>query len=190
MEPAPSPTWLNATVVAAIVGFAGVIAAQLLNAYWARRAVRDKNREEKEAELHKLGTLRSALRAEIAQLIRVLEGEIKFCKMPDQKFTYVPVLDYFMIYRRNIDRIALLSSKEVEHLTETVHVYEERMAYIAQKGKMSESPGELIGRTVLYPLEDPELRSELLADIKRIVDAAMPALVALDAELAKKKQEP
>src|SRR5438067_513916 len=42
-------------------------------------------------------------------------------------FTWVPALECFLVYRANLDKLGLLSDREVKRLTYAVYVYQERI---------------------------------------------------------------
>src|SRR4051812_21313366 len=125
---------LVGAVVAASFGFIGVIATLLWNAWLARRADRRKQEAEREMEFRKLDherlILRVALRAELCNLSRMISGELEF--ISKNTFTWIPILDLFGVYRENLNKLGLLSSDEVDAITDAYYSYQERIGYIAR----------------------------------------------------------
>ena len=126
-----------ATIVAATVGFVGVIATLLWNGFMSRRAdyrktVMEKTSEEADRQ-HERAVLRVALHAELRSLSRSVRREIKFIE-GHVEFSWVPIIDFFRVYLTNLNKLGLLRPAEVECICQAYYSYQEHTGYIARLG--------------------------------------------------------
>ena len=119
-------TLIFPALIAATGAFIGIFATQGLTALVKRN-------DERRLLDGRLATLRAAVRAEITQLIDVVKGEIEFAETAN--WTWLPVRDYFDAFRRGQDILGMLDNEEVELLTATMHIVEERMGYIYRRAQ-------------------------------------------------------
>ena len=128
-----------ATIVGATVGFLGVMATLLWNGLMSRRADYRKTMMEKKSEeqdrQHERNVLRVALQAELRSLSRSVCKEIEFIKGIEE-FSWVPIIDFFRVYSTNLDKLGLLTPKEVEHICQAYYIYQEHTGYIARLGEV------------------------------------------------------
>ena len=187
---AGAATW--ATIVVALIAAVGAFGGVL---YTQRTTAKQKRNDDRNTLNQRLSTLRASLRAELTQLIEVTDDEIEFSKKA--QFTWIPVRDYFETYRQNKDLNGMLNEREVELLTATMRILEERMGYIVRKSAMrnkngpsaSSQPdilpnlGPPIGQNIRIDYENDAEREDLRSDLEPISQAAREALGAIAANL-------
>src|ERR1700731_1840569 len=127
-------TSIYPALIAATGAFIGIFATQAVTA-WVKRG------DERRLIDGRLATLRAAVRAELTQLIDVVEGEIEFARTAD--WTWLPVRDdYFDAFRNSQDIIGMLDNDEVELLTATMHILQERMGYLYRRTQEASDDGK------------------------------------------------
>jgi hypothetical protein len=182
-----------ATVFTGTIGFFGVIATLLWNARQGRNADQRKWIAEREAKsiehVHKRDVLRSAIRAELQSLVKMIKGEREH--LQNGSFTWVPLLDFFAVYRSNMSDIGLLSPLQVEKITEAYHVYQERAGYIARMSGVDASNFSL-GSNVEFNFHDSDTRNTgkktgIIEHLQAIEASAQEAIDAIDSALSKER---
>lgn len=116
-----------APYITATLSFAGVVLGLLWNGWANRRAERrraDEDAAKRENEVH---VLRTALWADLSNLSATLRSEIEFVRDRRFTFTWVPVLNFFQVYEKNLDQIGRLTREEVIDLARTYYTYNEWM---------------------------------------------------------------
>ncbi len=181
-----------ATVLGATVGFIGVSATILANGWLARKADSRKSNGERRAEEdrreHERQVLRVALRAELQSLSRTVSREIGHIKNSD--FTWVPILSFFKIYDDNVDKLGLLTPREVEFIVRAYYTYQEETGYIARLGKVDVTK-PIIGTNVELKFDGEDgtrNRDWSLGSLKAIRAGSEEAIESIEYELGIRKQ--
>lgn len=126
---------MTATLIVGVVGFAGVIGAQFLNAYLARR-------QRREAIEHERRALRTALVAELTRAKGILQGRADTtAKTPpgQEAEFFVPTRPMTHVYDRLTDKLGLLKATEVGKVVEAYEMLRElplRLRLLERKMKM------------------------------------------------------
>jgi hypothetical protein len=184
----PSP------LVALVTGGLGVFGALVTAAgaftgiaYAQRKTARERRADEMRLLESRVATLRSAVRAELTQLIDVVAGEIDFAEKK-AAWTWLPIRDYFDPFRRNQDILDSLDDDEIGLLTTTMHIFEERMGYIYRRALEASGDknvadilpdlGAPIGRNIRLEFQSDDARADYQGNLRPILDAARPALEA------------
>lgn len=159
-----------AALVTPAIGFLGVIIALIWSAWLSRRELRAK--DDREARI-----LRAALLAALRNMYRVIVEEINFIRDPVNNFTWVPLIDFFIIYRENLSKIGLLSTEEVNTMADIYFSYEKHASFIA---KYADAPiDRRIGVPVEVKFENGKEKNKLLQDLNPLVPQIEAALRAL-----------
>jgi hypothetical protein len=134
-----------ATLASALIGFTGVICTLAVNGWLTRRTERRK-------EDHDRRVLRVGLLSELRNLIRIMKEELDYIGNPEHDFTWVPLIDFFNVYAKNLDKLGLLSTSEVEDLTRAYYSYIENAGYIARFADVDMSK-PILGTYVPFKLD-------------------------------------
>lgn len=141
---------------AAIIALFGVVLTLLVNGFLARRAEARRTREEVrrvEADRHhKAELIRAGLRAALAQLVATLDGQIQYARQTGGT-VWVPLLDYFSLYKASQTDLGLLSSAEVGALASAYYSYQTELGFAARLADWDIQENELIGASLRVPAE-------------------------------------
>ena len=170
------------TLLVGVLGFAGVIATLLINAWLQReqhkRDLQKARQERTEARAEAASALRSALYQELKILSATMKNSILSTDkveregFKDQVFTVVPGNE---VYKTNIGKIDLLTSYEIQRI---VVAYLSRETYIERLTQISQHPDYSVPGVSGFhftPEAAPIVRSLTKQTIKKL-DSARDAL--------------
>lgn len=175
-----APLWLDVLkAVGAFGGFAGVILTLLYTNASTRAANRRQQAEEKLERDESLKVLQSGLWAALANLREMIDDELAWITQPHITSTWVPLLDFFELYRANLDKLGQLQRDQVLPLANIYYRYQERAGYIARlSGHPAEKP--VIGVYAAFDFNvDPAHRQEVINNLdalRRPIAEAMRVL--------------
>ncbi len=162
-----------ATLIAATVGFGGVICTLFVNASFARRAERRRLLRDQE-------TLRVGLQLELKNLIKSIKAEKEWAE--NNQSTWYSILDFFAIYRANLDKFGLLTTKEMELITYAYHTYIEYVGYIARIGRAAVVQTTL-GTNLELTFKEKSERDRYLRNLDAMLPPARAAVKEIDQHL-------
>jgi hypothetical protein len=194
--PEQSNSGLALVLVPAILGLIGVIITVAGNGILNRRAAENRAIEDRrlaaeklaedkkiaEANLeHEKRVLRLALKGEIQSLVSMANSEIHYLK--DHDFTWIPILDFFTVYKNNSARLGLLNDDEVERITAAYYLYLEEIGYIARIGN-ADPATPIMGSNIGFDFAaEPQKREWITQSLTTVRDTAQLAIDAIKAEL-------
>jgi hypothetical protein len=153
-----------------------VICTLAVNGWLTRRAERRK-------EDHDRRVLRIGLLSELRNLNRIIGGELEFINDKEHDFTWVPLIDFFNVYKDNLDKLGLLSTSEVELLSEAYYTYIENAGYIARFADADMSK-PIMGTNVPFKLDHADPKVRYLNDrLEAIIEAAKEAITKIERNL-------
>jgi hypothetical protein len=158
---------------AAAIGFLGVIFTLLWNA-------RQTLKTEKRLRTRQGIALRTSLLEELRSLDRIIDDELKH--ISNNNFTWVPLVESFKVYVSNLQNLGLLTSLEVEKITDAYYRYQEEGGYIARLAE-DQPDKPAIGRLIKCDFAaNPGLKAAVCGPLGSIRKATIEAIGVLTKE--------